>query len=265
MVENPYEIQKHTPGYFKQFVGEFGADTVFELHQRKQEVVLPPLKPRFIEHQSYRCTFSKCNTQTITYLLAHLKANITIWETHPSPDKIFVSIYAFKQDKELYERYYGHINERRPIYNIIESIGNKLTLVYEIIKEKVALSKIVGGDESDLKINGSKAWFWVFKNSLYTFIKVAYSKGYNSITETFSNGFPMSIYLSVSLPAQLKMDTNAKQLCLTHLMRELKSFESAFNCTWLPKLKQFFKDAISYKKQMTSEDYFKKTPKVKEF
>jgi hypothetical protein len=64
---------------------------------------------------------------------------------------------------------------------------------------------------------------------------------------------------------QLPINTKAKQLCLAHLMRELKSFESAFNCTWSPKLMQLLKDAISYKKQMTSEDYFGKNPKVKEF
>lgn len=147
----------------------------------------------------------------------------------------------------------------------MESMGHKATPVNEIIKEKVAASKIVGGDESGLKINGSKAWFWVFQYPLYTFIKVAYSRGYNSIIETFSNGFPMSTYVADSLPAQLKINTKAKQLCLTHLMRELKSFESAFNCTWSPKLKQLFKDAMAYKKQMTVEDYFGGNPKVKEF
>jgi transposase len=151
------------------------------------------------------------------------------------------------------------------IYNIIESMGNRAIPVYEIIKEKIATSKIIGGDESGVKINGDKAWFWVFQNPLYTFIKVAYSRGYNTIVETFSNGFPISIYVSDSLPAQLKINTKAKQLCLAHLMRELKSFENAFNCTWSTKLKQLFKDAISYKKQMAVDDYLGPNQKIKGF
>src|SRR5680860_1480063 len=151
------------------------------------------------------------------------------------------------------------------IYNIIESMSNKATPGYEIIKEKIATSKVVGGDESGVKINGSKAWFWVFQNPLCTFIKVAYSRSYNTIIETFSNGFPMSIYVSDSLAAQLKVNTKAKQLCLAHLMRELKSFENAFNCSWSPKLKQLFKDAVSYKKQMTVEDYLGTNQKIKGF
>ena len=75
----------------------------------------------------------------------------------------------------------------------------------------------------------------------------------------------MSIYVSDSLPAQLKINTKAKQLCLAHLMRELKNFENAFNCTWASKLKQVFKDAISYEKQMAVDDYSGTNQKVKEF
>lgn len=163
MVEKPDETKKHIPGYCKQCGGEFGADTVFEIHQRKQEVVIPPIKARFIEHQSYRCTCSKCNTQTTTGLPSHLKANIQ----------------------------YG---------------GNIQALI------------------------------------------------------TYLSG-----YVSDSLRAQLKINTKAKQLCLAHLMRELKCFEIAFNCTWSPKLKQLFEDAISYKKQMTVEDYLGTNQKIKEF
>ena len=68
-----------------------------------------------------------------------------------------------------------------------------------------------------------------------------------------------------SLAAQLKINTKAKQLCLAHLMREPKSFKNTFGCAWLPKLKQLFKDAISYKKQMTVEDYLGTNQKVKGF
>jgi transposase len=267
MNENPDEIEKYIPVYCKQCGVEFGANTVFELHQRKQEVVIPPIKARFIEHQSYRCTCSKCNTQTTTELPSHLKANIQ-YGRNIQALTTYLSVYQYMPSNRIKSYLKDIMNipiSEGTIYNIIESMSNKATPVYEIIKEKIATSKVVGGDESGVKINGSKAWFWVFQNPLYTFINVAYSRGYNTIIETFSNGFPMSIYVSDSLAAQLKINTKAKQLCLAHLMRELKSFENAFNCTWSPKLKQLFKDAISYKKQMTVEDYLGTNQKIKRF
>ena len=257
MSKKPDEIQKYIPIYCKQCGGEFDTYTVFELHKRKQEVVIPPIKAKFIEHQSYRCTCSKCNTQTTTDLPSYLKANIQ-YGRNVQALITYLSVYQYMPSNRIKSYLKDIMNipiSEGTIYNIIESMSNKATPVYETIKEKVATSKVVGGDESGVKIDGDKAWFWVFQNSLYTFIKVAYSRGYNTIVETFPNGFPMSIYVSDSLPAQLKINTKAKQLCLAHLMRELKNFENTFNCTWSPKLKQLFKDAISYKKQMTVEDY----------
>ena len=267
MSKKPDEIQKYIPRYCKQCGGEFDADTVFELYQRKQEVVIPPIKAKFIEHQSYCCTCSKCNTQTTTDLPSHLKANIQ-YGRNIQALITYLSVYQYMPSIRIKSYLKDIMNipiSEGTIYNIIESMSNKATPVYEVIKEKIATSKVVGGDESGVKIDGSKAWFWVFQNPLYTFIKVAYSRGYKTITETFSNGFPMSIYVSDSLAAQLKINTKAKQLCLAHLMRELKNFEIAFNCTWSPKLKQLFKDAISYKKQMAVEDYLGTNQKIKGF
>lgn len=267
MSEKPDEIQKHIPSYCKQCGEKFNADSVFELHQRKQEVVIPPIKPKFIEHQSYRCTCSKCNTQTTTCLPSHLQANIQYGENIQALIT-YLSIYQYMPSNRI-KKYLQDVMDipisEGTIYNIIKSMSNKATPVYEAIKEKIAISKVVGGDESGVKIDGGKAWFWVFQNSLYTFIKVTYSRSYQSIAETFPNGFPMSVYVSDSLPAQLKINTKAKQLCLAHLMRELKNFENAFKCTWATKLKQVFKDAISYEKQMAIDDYSETNLKVKEF
>jgi transposase len=144
-------------------------------------------------------------------------------------------------------------------------MSKKAEPVYKTIEGLIAKSRVVGGDESGVKINGNKAWFWVFQNSLLTYIKVTSSRAYESIVETFPNGFPDSAYVSDSLATQLKISTKSKQLCLAHLLRELSNFEQAFNCTWSPEMKQLFKSAISHKKEMSINDYFQVGERVKEF
>ena len=75
----------------------------------------------------------------------------------------------------------------------------------------------------------------------------------------------MSVYVSDSLPAQLKINSLAKQLCLSHLSRELKKFEEVFNSSWATKMKNLFTETIVYKKQMTDIDFSENNIKVKEF
>jgi len=267
MSENPDEIQKHIPKYCQQCGEEFKDDSVFKLHERKQEIVIPPIIPKYIEHQSFVCTCSKCSAQTTSELPPYLKANIQYGKNIQSLIT-YLSVYQYIPSNRIKSYLKDIMNipiSEGTIYNIIESMSKKAMPVYEIIKERVATSKVVGGDETGIKINGNKAWFWVFQNPLYTFIKSAYSRSHQIIIETFPNGFPMSVYVSDSLAAQLKTKTKAKQLCLAHLMRELKNFEKTFNSTWASKLKQVLKDAIYYERQMVLDDYGGTNPKVEKF
>ena len=267
MSEHPDEIQEYIPKYCKHCGEEFNGESIFKLYERKQEIVLPPIMPKIIEHQSFSCTCSKCGAQTTSDLPSHLRANIQYGQNIQSLIT-YLSTYQYLPSNRIKGFLKDILNislSEGTIFNIIKTMSEKARPVYEIIKEKVAWSKVVGGDETGIKINGDKAWFWVFQNSLYTFIKAAYSRGYQSITETFSDGFPLSVYVSDSLSAQLKTKTLAKQLCLVHLMRELKNFEQTFKSEWATMLKQVFKEAIEYKRQMTMDDYGGANPKIKEF
>ena len=267
MSEKPDEIVEHIPRYCKYCGEEFNSETIFRLYEKKQEIVIPPIKPKTIEHQSFGCTCGKCGAQTISDLPPHLKANVQYGKNIQSL-VTYLSVYQYlpsNRIKNFLKDIMGLSLSEGTIYNIIKSMSTKAIPAYEAIKKKVAVSKVVGGDETGIRVNGDKAWFWVFQNNLYTYIKAAYSRSYQSIVETFANGFPMSVYVTDSLAAQLKTKTLAKQLCLAHLMRELKNFEQVFKSEWATMLKQVFKEAVEYKKQMTEDDYGGANPKVKEF
>lgn len=267
MSEKPDEIQKYTPKYCKHCGEEFHNEIVLELNERKQEVVIPPIKPKVIEYQSFKCTCSKCGAQTVSDLPSHLPAHIQYGKNIQTLIT-YLSVYQYVPANRIKGFMKDIMNisiSEGTIFNVLKSMSRKAQPTYEIIRRKVATSKVVGGDETGIKIDGNKAWFWVFQNSLYTFIKAAHSRGYQSIIETFSNGFPMSVYISDSLAAQLKTKTLAKQLCLAHLMRELKNFEQTFKSEWASELKQVFKEAVSYKQLMKKDDYGVANPKVEEF
>ena len=189
---------------------------------------IPPIKAKFIEHQPYSSTSSRCNTQTTSGLASRLKANMQHGNNAQTPAD-YLSVYQYMPSNRTIHYLKGIMSifiSEGTIYTIIKFMSIKGMPAYELIKEKIAASHTVDGNESVIKNNGDKAWFRVFRNSLCTFIKAALSRRYRSIVETFSNGFPILVYVSDRLSAQLKIDTKAKQLCLAHLMRELKSFEA---------------------------------------
>jgi len=266
MSETPDKIIEHKPDYCSG-CGEGLDGSLSQLHKRRQEIIIPPIVPEYIEHQSYQCICGKCGNETTGRMPSHLKANIQ-YGKNVQALVTYLSIYQYlpaNRLKKFLQDVVGLPMSEGTIFNILGSMSDKAQPIYQTIKEKIQSSKFVGGDETGVHINKSKAWFWVFQNNTLTFILASFSRGYQTIINTFSNGFPMSVYVSDSLPAQLKVRSLAKQLCFAHLMRELKNFEETFNSKWAGELKQLFKNAIGYKKQMSENDYSGSNIKVKEF
>ena len=233
MSETPDKIIEHIPNFCRA-CGEKLAGSLSRLHKRRQEIVIPPIVPEYIEHQSYGCICGKCGSETIGHMPGHLKANIQ-YGKHVQALITYLSIYQYlpaNRLKKFLKDVVGLPMSEGTIFNIIGSMSNKAQPVYQNIKERIQTSKFVGGDETGVHINKTKAWFWVFQNNTLTFILASFSRGYQTIINTFTDGFPLSVYVSDSLPAQLKVRSLAKQLCFAHLMRELKNFEEAFNSKW---------------------------------
>jgi len=266
MSENPDKIIEHIPNYCRGCGGELDI-SLSQLYKKRQEVVIPPITPEYVEHRSYQCVCGKCGSKTIGQMPTHLKANIQ-YDKNVQALVTYLSIYQYVPANRLKKFLKDVVNlpmSEGTIFNILESMSNKAQPIYQKIKEGIQSSKFVGGDETGAHINKRKAWFWVFQNNALTFILASFSRGYQTIINTFADGFPMSVYVSDSLPAQLKVKSLAKQLCFAHLMRELKNFEETFNSKWAGELKQLFKNAIEYKKQMSENDYSDSNIKVKEF
>ena len=266
MSDNPDEIINYTPNYCNKCGAEFDFLNA-KLHTRRQEIVIPPISPKYIEHRAYQCTCTQCGHATIGGMPQRLKANIQ-YGTNVQALITYLSVYQYIPANRLKKFLNDFANlqiSEGTIFNILSSMSSKAQPSYEQIRQRLAVAKYVGGDETGAHINKAKAWFWIFQNDFLTFIRASYSRGYQTIIESFSEGFPQSVYVSDSLPAQLKIKTMAKQLCLAHLSRELKKFEEVFSCQWASKLKLLFKETMTYKKQMQASDYYGENLQIQEF
>jgi len=266
MSETPDEIISHTPDYCNGCGSELDS-TKGVLSIRRQEIVIPPITPKYIEHRAYQCTCNRCGISTIGEIPHHLKVNIQ-YGKNIQAFVTYLSVYQLIPSRRLkkFLKDFANINmSEGTIFNILNSMSNKAGPVYNQIKEQLQKSKYVGGDETGVHIDKAKAWFWIFQNNVLTFIRASYSRGYQTVLDTFPEGFPVSVYVSDSLAAQLKIKSLAKQLCLAHLSRELKKFEEVFDSKWATQVKILFKKATDYKKQMQVFDYSTKNLKIIEF
>jgi transposase len=263
MKEVPDKIVDYMPGFCR----SCGTDLQNEaatISDRKQEVVIPPIEVQYVEHRSHSKTCPDCGIVCTAALPGHLKAPIQ-YGRGVCALITYLTVYQympFKRLATLFRDVFKIPLSQGTIDNLLNRTALKAEGVYEAIKDKVAQSAVVGGDETGCPINGKKGWIFTWQNKAVTFIASSLNRGYETIEKFFPTGFPHAVYVSDCLPAQLKTPAKLHQLCLAHLQRELNNFENALYCTWSKKMKQLLLDAIALKKQFTEEDYNNPPPSV---
>jgi len=256
MKEIPDKIIQYQPNYCKQCgskLSTYGAT----LASRKQEIGFPIIVPQYTEHQSYTCTCQKCGFATTPELPGHLTANvqyspqISAWVSYLSVRQYI----SYRRIAELMKDCFQIPISEGTIDNMLKNITNKAQNVYQTIAGRVEKSVVVGGDETGIKINTKKGWLFTFQTPALTFLVVSLSRGYETIKGVFKNGFPISVYVTDCLAAQLKTPALLHQICLVHLLRELNNFIDAFNCQWAVQMKQLLQSAIRVKSGLQPHDY----------
>jgi transposase len=263
MKEIPDEIIEYKPQFCKE-CGEELTEYDFHFVSRKQEVILPPILPKYIEHQSFSCKCKKCGSTTISELPQNLKARIQYGDNIKALI-VYLSVYQYVPYNRIAEFLDDFLKlpiSEGTIDTILKECRQKAQWTYEQIKQKIEDSFVVGSDETGIKINGKKGWLFTFQNEKLTFLTSSMSRGFDTINELFGNGFPKSVYVSDSFAAQLKVKTKAKQLCMAHLLRELNNFEDVFQCNLSKELKQLFKKSLELKIRLNHNEYHKHKSKV---
>ena len=236
------------------------------LTERKEEIVIPPILPHYVEHRSFSIKCSCCGYNNLSNLPPHLKAPIQ-YGTSVSATIAYLFAYQYlpyNRIKKVMRDMFNISLSEGTIDNILAKITTLATPAYNQIQKRIQESNVVGGDETGTKINGSKGWFHVWQNTSLTFIVAAMTRGYKTTELYFQKGFSKAVYVSDCWSAQLKTPAKKHQLCLAHLLRELTNFEDALKCQWSIEVKQLFKKAINLKQELQSVDYLHPPPTVTE-
>jgi len=256
MVKVPDEILKYNPEFCQQ-CGQTLNISESVLVKKRQEIDIPPIVPRVIEHQSYSCNCNNCGHSTTSKLPEYLRGNIQY-----SPKYMALIGYLssrqyipYNRIAEIMKDIFNTSLSEGTVDNILQRSTQLAKGIYEQIRLRVEQSEVVGGDETGIKINGKKGWLFTFQTRELTYNHVSFTRGFENIQTCFKKGFPKSVYVTDCLPAQLKTNAKAHQICLAHLQRELNNFIDTFNCDWSKQLKSLFKQALEVKTQLKPNEY----------
>jgi len=158
--------------------------------------------------------------------------------------------------KEFFSDIMGLPVSEGGIHNILKRITKKALPFYLQIKERIKGSDSVGSDETGVKVNGKKQWFWTWQNTELTFVVHSDCRGFKTIENTFENGLPLSVIQHDRWPAHFQCIAKDHQICIAHLLRDLNFIVQLEKSQWAVQLKTLLCKAIEFKKEMTAKDYY---------
>jgi transposase len=261
------EVPDKTIDHIPQYCNDCGFDleqTTATLKSSRQEVIIPPVQALYLEHRSYSKVCTRCGQICTGAMPDHMKGPIQ-YGVSVAVLVSYLSVYQhipYYRITVLLKDLFGLSISEGTVDNMLECTAQKALPFYDTIRERVQQSKVVGSDETGSRFGGKKGWFHVWQTTSLTFIAASLNRGYRTIKEHFADGFPLTVYVSDCWAAQLKVGALAHQLCIAHLLRELRNFEDALTCQWSSAMKQLLQEAIALKKQLQPQDYFAPTDAI---
>jgi len=190
--------------------------------QSRQIVDIPPVKAVFTEYQVYSKTCS-CGCQTTADFPQGVNAAVSYGENIEGLIGYFHArqYLPFARMQEVFNDVFNIDISEGGIHYLLNRFSVKVSPIYDLIKQRVTKSKVVGADETGAKVNGNKHWFWAWQTPELTFITHAGNRKTDIVKKHFPNGFPNSTLVHDGWKPQLNTPAKNHQTCLAHLQRHL--------------------------------------------
>lgn len=265
MVEKPDKYIEHIAQYCT-CCGLDMSQIQSEFVERRQEVVLPVIQPIFIEHQVFQRTCT-CGNTVIAEFPSGITPGISYGENVENL-AAYLNVRQFVPFSRLAEmfRYVFHMPiSEGALVKAINRVTKKAIPAYELIRNRAKTADVNGADETGMKINGKKGWFWTLQGKLFTFIIASLNRGAETLYQHFPDGFAFSVLVHDCWRCYFKVDAVAHQICLAHLLREFNHISDCYKLKWATDFQQLLVETIAFKKTLRPEDYHKTINQRTEF
>lgn len=255
MTADPDEVIHHSPDFCEQ-CGNGLSDIAEEQLARRQVVDIPPVKPRYTEHRIYRkrCT---CGHLCEGAFPASVKAPISYGPgVQASVAYLQTRQYMpVARTTELFRDSYNLPMSQGTISELMKDFAAKCLPAYRMIHSEAMRAAVLGADETGIKVDGKKGWFWAWQGSKVTYINYSNDRGIATIDRNFPAGVPGAILVHDCWASHFRTECVTHQLCIPHLLRELNYFIESRSSKWAVDFKKLLCQALELKKKIDPHRY----------
>lgn len=255
MAEVPDEVIEHRAC----FCPECGSDLngqPFDFFGKRQVVYIPTIRQVVTEHRVYRCTCT-CGRVVESAFPVGVDRPVSYGRNIEAlVGYLNVRQYLpFKRLQELLRDLMGASISEGGVHRLLNRLAAKGADAYELIRGSVLASSVIGADETGMKVNGKKRWFWTWQNSSATYIAASANRGAATITRHIAGISKEATLVHDFWKAHFQTPVHRHQACTAHLARETIYLEKRYRTTWPKRFRSMLVEAETLKKQFGPADY----------
>jgi len=256
MTETPDEIIEHHSCFCPE-CGKDVSELPFEFSGKRQVIEIPTIKQIVTEHRVYRCTCS-CGKIVESDFPVGVDSPVKYGKSIETIiGYLSVRQYLpFKRLQEMMNDVFSVQISEGGLHWLMNRLASKGADAYEMIRQRVLRSQVIGTDETGVKINGKNHWFWTWQNNRATFIAPSTNRGTTTIIENMSGISGEAVLVHDCWKAHFQTPVKTHQLCTAHLERETKYLEERYKVAWPVRFRNMLREAYKLKKQFTPADYY---------
>lgn len=256
MADNPDEIVEHRACFCPE-CGKDVSSQPFEYYGRRQVIDIPVIKQIVTEHRVYKCTCT-CGRVVESDFPVGIDSPVKYGKSIETIiGYLSVRQYLpFKRLQEMMNDVFSVQISEGGLHWLMNRLASKGADAYEMIRQRVLHSQVIGTDETGVKINGKNHWFWTWQNNRATFIAPSTNRGTSTIIENMSGISGEAVLVHDCWKAHFQTPVKTHQLCTAHLERETKYLEERYNVSWPVRFRNMLREAHKLKKQFTPADYY---------
>jgi transposase len=244
---------------------------------RRQITELPEIKPVVIETRQYEALCPCCGKLQRGKLPEGLEAGRYFG---PRLEAVVTDLHhehhvGFKRLLKICEELFGLSLSAGGAVSIVECAGKAAQAEAAAIGERVRQSKVIGSDETSVRVHGKNWWQWVFVGEGCEYHLIEPSRGYDVVEEftlhlRHSAGVrecEAEVWVCDCWKAQLNAPAKAHQICLAHhivpmFFREIRNLQGLMEkrprLAWAREMQTLFRKAIHLRNRqdkMTASGY----------
>lgn len=240
--ENPDEIVE----FKEKICPNCGSEQIKEIKtlSKRQLIELPEVKVLIKEYQTKLCECENCKELIESKFPENIKAPIQYGDRVKAVSGYLKTQHNLSHNKisQLMSDVLGLEISEGTIDEQLTELAEDFREDYGKILEGLKESEVVGSDETTNRVNGKSLKSWIFENKELAFFKSACSRAYSVIEDLFEKNYP-KVWVSDRYGSQLKVPVQ-HQVCLAHVIRDLKYVNQCDNSEWARSLEKLLKECI---------------------